>query len=74
MKFEGSSFYESDDPAFNRMYLKLTERYLNDLLNTRGYLYKNQIYESLGIKWDPLWENTLYVLSDGKLEIKNFIE
>ncbi len=73
MKFEDSIYYESD-PEYNKMYLKSSERYLNDLLNTKGYLYKNQIYESLGIKWNPLWENTLYVPSDGKLEIKNFIE
>ena len=72
MKFEDSIYYA--DPEHNKMYLRLVGRYLNDLLNTQGYLYKNQIYESLGIEWDPLWENTLYVPSDGELEIKNFIE
>jgi len=74
MEFEENINYQSD-PASTEMYFKSVEKYLNDLLNAQGYLYKKQIFESLGIKWNPLWENILYVLTDdGKLKIKDFIE
>ena len=32
--------------------IRITERYLNELLTHRGYLYLNQVYEELGVKWD----------------------
>ena len=35
------------------MYLRYIECYLNDLLKIRGYVYLNQICESLGVEWNP---------------------
>lgn len=72
MKIEESIFYD-EDAEYNKMFLRSTENHLNSLLKIRGYLYKNQIYEFLGIRWNPSWENTLYLPSD-EIEVKNFIE
>ena len=47
----------SADEGFNLMFLLALDRYLHDLLKARGYLYLNQIYESLGASWSPKNEN-----------------
>lgn len=37
------------DPEFNLMFLKDQQRYANDLLKSRGYLFLNEVYNMLGI-------------------------
>lgn len=37
------------DPEYNLMFLKDQQRYANDRLKARGYLYLNEVYELLGI-------------------------
>lgn len=37
------------DAEYNLMFLKDQERYANDLLQTRGHLYLNEVYDMLGI-------------------------
>ena len=37
------------DPRYNRMFLREQERYANDLLRARGYLFLNEVYEMLGM-------------------------
>lgn len=51
---------------WQRMFLRAEEVYFNDLLIARGYVYLNQIYEALGVKWDPNNENPccIYDLDD----------
>ena len=41
----------------SRMFLARQSNYLAELLLSRGYVYLNQVYECLGAKWDPTWEN-----------------
>ena len=41
------------------------ENYLNDLLEHRGYVYLNQIYEELHLPWDPKKENRCYNRENG---------
>lgn len=36
------------------------ENYLNSLLEHRGYVYLNQVYEELHLPWDPKKENRCY--------------
>lgn len=36
-------------PEHNKMYLQHQQTYFNDLLRTRGHLYLNEIFDSLGI-------------------------
>jgi hypothetical protein len=39
----------SKDPEYNLMFLKAQERYANDKLMAQGYLFLNDVYDSLGI-------------------------
>ena len=43
-----SSHYE-DNPEYNMMFLKAQERYANDLLRSKRYLFLNDVYEMLDI-------------------------
>lgn len=36
------------DPEYNLMFLKLQERYANDRLKAKGFLYLNEVYEMIG--------------------------
>ena len=37
------------DPEYNLMFLKDQQRYANDLLKSKGYLFLNDVYDMLGI-------------------------
>jgi hypothetical protein len=37
---------------------------MQDVLKSRGYIYLNQIYEILGIAWDPKQDNHCYTQDD----------
>lgn len=66
-----------NDAEANLLFLRCQERYLTDLLRARGYIYHSTIYETLGIKWDPEWENLCLLWKDGaevKLAIRGVNE
>lgn len=52
-----TSPYATTDVEFNQMFIRRQENFFNDVLKVRGYIYLNTIYEMLGIKWDPDWNN-----------------
>lgn len=52
-----TSPYATKDAKCNQMFILQQERFINDMLKVRGYIYLNTIYELLGIKWDIEWEN-----------------
>lgn len=37
-------------PEYNRLFLKCQQSYFNDLLNTKGWVTLNEVYEALGMK------------------------
>lgn len=53
---EYAKFYDSNctswtnDPEMNLYFLQSQERYANDKLRAKGFLYLNDVYEALGIK------------------------
>lgn len=53
------------DRDYNRVLIAQQELYLNNLLKVRGYMYLSTIYESLGVKWDPEWENLCLLYKPG---------
>lgn len=41
----------------NIMFLKTSERHINEIAMRQGYVYLNQIFEQLGVQWNPDDEN-----------------
>ena len=62
--FDKTNFNWRDDKEYNLLFISMEQEYLDYKLNGYGYLYENQIYESLGITWDPSKENKLYTKED----------
>lgn len=52
-----TSVYAEQSNEVNLMIIRHNELYINDLLRFQGYVYLNQIYELLGVKWNPEWDN-----------------
>lgn len=57
VEFGKESTLWSTERSCNIAFLKSMEMYMNDLIRCRGYIYLNQIYEMLEIKWNPKDEN-----------------
>ena len=49
-RFDNSSTFWENDLEYNIMILKRMEAYANDLLQKKGYLFLNDVYEMLDIK------------------------
>lgn len=60
----------SEVPELTDTYLRLQRDYLNDLLIVRGYLYMSDIYNILGLKWDPKDKNICYLAEFGPISIE----
>ena len=48
--FDDSCQGWSKDPEYNLTFLRTQERWANDVLRTKGYLFLNDVYDMLGIK------------------------
>lgn len=66
--FDESCTGWTKDPETNLMFLKHQQRYANDLLEGRGYLFLNEVYDMLGI------ERTVAGQSVGWIYDKNIID
>ena len=55
--FDKNCAYWSNDNKMNELFLNCQTDYIRDLVKHRGYIYLNQIYEILGAKWEPRYEN-----------------
>ena len=47
--FDESSCKWSKTPSYNQMFLETQQIYANELLNTRGHIFLNEVYDSLGL-------------------------
>lgn len=76
IKFSESTSYKFDvnENLANYYYIKSTKDSIRDRYRCRGYIYLNQIYENLGIKWDPSNENLLFRCVDGNWNFDIYIE
>lgn len=60
VRFDSTSYHWTRDDKSNLFFMRHTMEYCRERLLYRGYLYLNQIYESLGMPWDPDNENVCY--------------
>lgn len=60
------------NPEYNLMFLRQQQNYANDLLNTRGYVFLNEVYDMLGIPRTTAGQEVGWVLgtenSDGYID------
>lgn len=66
---EKSSAYRKGSPT-NLWFLDMQTDYLKDKCFCRGYLYLNEVYEALGITWDPDEKNVCYREGEGGINFK----
>lgn len=57
VRFDSNSHYWENESGVNHLFLQITENTINDRIRYNGYIYLNQIFELLGIRWDPNDEN-----------------
>ena len=62
-----STHWRTENNDYNLKTVQLVGNYCKDLLNSRGYIYLNQIYELFGVDWDPDMINNLYLSRDGQI-------
>ena len=55
--FNDKNFCWSPSYKVNKCFIEATINYLRDLIQHRGYLYLNDIYETFGATWDPQEDN-----------------
>lgn len=77
VRFDEMSEHWDRNQGVSFWFLRNTETYINDLIRHRGYVYLNQIYEMLGIGWNPDEENPCIkndccLLKDGVRSYINF--
>lgn len=47
---EGSTINWCKTPGYNKMFLKSQQNFANDLLNQRGHMFLNEVYDMLGLE------------------------
>ena len=52
VSFDKNSPMWAEDARYNVMRLSDIEKYINETIRHRGYIYLNQIYEALGVEWN----------------------
>lgn len=53
------------NPEYNLFFLKLQEQWANDRLKARGFLFLNEVYDSLGMRWSQSGQYVGWKLNNG---------
>jgi hypothetical protein len=59
------------EPEYNLVFLKCQQSYANDMLKTRGHVFLNEVYDSLGIERTKAGQVVGWVISE---DGDNFID
>lgn len=57
IKFDRSCAFWLKNYECNTAFLQMQKQHFDEKLLAKGYAYLNDIYETLGVKWDPTREN-----------------
>lgn len=63
--FDESNKWFKKNAAMNRMFLQAQQAHANDLLNIRGYLFLNEVYEMLGFDPQPFGQLVGWIKGHG---------
>lgn len=63
--FDESSSYWEKTPEYNLTFLKCVQAQCNDVLNSRGYLFLNEVYEMIGIPYSKAGQVVGWVKDEG---------
>lgn len=61
IKFDRNSPYWSGMTNADSQFLMIQGTYLMEQFKHRGYIYLNQVYDALGVGWDPRKENVCWI-------------
>lgn len=50
VRFFEDNKHWSDNPEYNRLFIQTQFNWLNDLLQARGYVFINDVYDALGVE------------------------
>lgn len=62
------------DPEYNLMFLRSQQKYFNDMLVTKGYVWLNQVYEALGMQITKEGQKIGWVYDPKDPELANYID
>jgi hypothetical protein len=65
--------YWKNDNDYNLMFIKAQERYANDILRTRGYLFLNEVYRMLGLPDTKPGQVVGWTYDESNPDIDNFV-
>lgn len=72
--FDSSSPYWEDNPEYNFTFLKSQERYANQKLKTKKYLFLNEVYQMLGLKETKAGQIVGWVYDEDNPVGDNFVD
>lgn len=77
---EYARFYDAgnkgwtDDPEYNLMYLRQQQNWANEVLRTKGHLFLNEVYDSLGIPRSKAGQIVGWIYDEKKPNGDNYVD
>lgn len=72
--FDETSNDWDNDPEYNYMFLTTMQRWANDMLRSRGYLFLNEVYKTLGLVETQAGQIVGWVYDTNNPFIDNFVD
>ena len=73
-KFDSNSPNWDEKMDYNQVFLRANNAYMNDLLNVKGHLFLNEVYDALGLPRTALGAVCGWIRSDDQVNYVGFGE